>query len=90
MGLLGGAASGGMQKTYKQNNELGNRKKSLKDRTKGYDTKGNSKFEKRELTEEQRIEHEARLKKNKRSDLIRIFLVFLIIAAVIGLIAVYG
>ncbi len=79
-----------MQKSYKQNNELGNRKKSLKDRTKGYETKGGSKFEKRELTEEQQIEHEARLKKNKRSDQIRIVLVFAIIAAVIGAIAIYG
>lgn len=90
MGLLGGSASSGMQKTYKQNNELGNRKKSLKDRTKGYETKNNHKFEKRELSEEQRIEHEARLKKNKRSDQIRIVIVFLIIGAVIGAIVMYG
>jgi len=90
MSLLGGSASSGMQKTYKQNNDLGNRKKSLKDRTKGYETKGSSKFENRELSDDQRIEHEARLKKNKRSDQIRIVLVFLIIGAVIGAIAIYG
>lgn len=79
-----------MQKTYKQNNELGNRKKSLKDRRKGYETKGGSKFEKREMTEEQRIAHELALKKNKRSDQIRIVLIFVIIGAVIGAIAIYG
>ncbi|PWL24338.1 MAG: hypothetical protein DCO96_13980 [Fluviicola sp. XM-24bin1] len=90
MGLLGGSATGGMQKSYKQNKDLGNRKKSLQERTKGYETKSNTKFEKRELTEDQRIEHEARLKKNKRSDLTRIILVFAIIAAVIGAIAIYG
>lgn len=90
MGLLGGAASSGMQKTYKQNNDLGNRKKSLKDRTKGYEVKSNAQFEKREMSDEQQIEHEIRLKKNKRADQLRIVIVFAIIAGVIGALALWG
>ena len=90
MGLLGGSATGGMQKTYKQNKELGNRKKPLKERIKGYETKNNSTIRKREMTDEQRMQHAARLKKNKRSDTLRIVIVFAIIGAIIGALAIYG
>ena len=89
MGLLGGAASSGMQKTYKQNNALGNRKKSLKDRTKGYDTKSTSKFEEREMTEEQNMAHESQLKKNKSKDQIRMVILWGLIAAIIGAFAYF-
>lgn len=47
-------------------------------------------FESREFTEEQRIEHQARLKRNKRSDQVRLAVLALIIIGAIVALVVYG
>ncbi len=90
MDSLGGFMMESAKRKMKENKDLLPSSRKAPSESKEPRLSRNVKFEKREFTEEQRIEHEARLKKNKRSDRIRIVLVFAIIAAAIGALALYG
>lgn len=77
MGLLGGAASSGMHQNYKQNKNLGNRKKPLKERVKGYETANTGqKVHDKKMTPEEYTVFKARLAKQKKADQIRIDVLF--------------
>lgn len=85
MGLLGGSAAQGMQNTYKQNRNLGKKKKSLKETSERYnDVLSGRTFEKRKMTDSERTEHAARMKSYKRDDMIRLAVLFVLVTAAIG------
>ncbi len=80
MGLLGGSASSGMHQNYKQNKNLGNRKKPLKDRIKGYETKSNgAKVHDKKMSPEAYAEFHQKLIANKKKDQRRVILAFVVI-----------
>lgn len=73
MGFLGGATSSGMLQNYKQNKNLGNRKKPLKERIKGYESiNSGKKIHDKKMSPEEYIVFKARLAKQKKADQIRI------------------
>ncbi|MCR9173758.1 MAG: hypothetical protein NXI10_14745 [bacterium] len=87
---IGGIIIESMKRTMKENDALRPSKRKTPNDSKEGRLSRNVHFEKREFTQEQLLEHQARLKKNKRSDQIRMIILFAIIAGVIGVIAIYG
>ncbi len=79
MGFLGGAASNGMQQSYKQNRKLGNRKKPLKERIKGYETNNKSTVHDKKMSPEDYKAFQAGLKTQKKRDQIRIGFLFALV-----------
>lgn len=79
MGFLGGAASSGMHQNYKQNKKMGNRKKPLKDRLKGYETNNKSTVHDKKMSPEEYEVFQAGLKKQKKRDQIRIGFLFAVV-----------
>lgn len=90
MSLLGGSAASGMQKTYRQNRDLGSQKKSLKDRSKTWEgTKPGKKLEFGKMTPEEYAQFKEELRIKKKKDQQRVLAFYSVIGLITIVLIVY-